>query len=1092
MKNQLRPYCLAACVLATLFHLPAAGRAETITWATPTANGNWNDPANWIPPVVPTVYDTVEISGVPFVFAPVVLIDDAEGAYDLLVQWAYLVVTNGGSLEVTNVTAAFADIEVEGGTMEAETMTIANSGISVAAGMLQAFNVTLPAGDMEVTGGTLVTGSVTVDALGSLSQNGGQLINVEGITNESMGTVSITGDFSLTSVLLNYGTLNLEDGSILLWYDGSEFNGQLDNEGTIDLSGASGDEIVNFYGTEFFDNFGGTVTVEANTGPCLLECASQAFQGSFNAPAGTVLQFQAGDPGITVSGAALLNGPGQFEWVSGRLYLGLPIPNLLLIGGSVGFDPNFQQEGGTNDFVLEGSTLYGALSDPYLVSETFAVTNSILAAAIDVLNGGVLNLTSAALATNGSLTVEPGGVVNIMDGFSVDGALTNAGTINLYSGLTFAGGRFASMTNAGTVNVASGAGVVSIDTDGGFLAGAYSAAAGTTVQFTGGTASAPLVVTQPPILNGPGGYEFSGYVVLPDGGITNLVLSGGTVTLPPGQQNGMIANLALEGGTLAGNYQINGTLAVTNVLLTGALAVNAGGALNSTGATLAATASVTVEPGASLGINSTNFGLTGGMVAYGPITNLGEMNLTNATLTLSDNGSSSASGGIVNQGTINFYGELGDRVISAGVFEYLLNQGTVNLEPGTGKSSISANAGLLSGAYNAAGGTTMQLAGGSPASPLTVQRPLFLNGLGTYQFTFGCLRLEEATIPNLALVGGTLELGPEFQDNGAITNLDLSGMTLAGPCDITGVLFATNTSFSGAVAVNSGAILDAAGVTFAPAAPLTVAAGAEFNGSGSLSIYSPLTNLGTISLSNAALALFNNGTTSSGAIDNEGQIDFHGASGVQIASHLGRESFLNAGAIALQPGVGNSAFDVPLFDDPGTIDVEDGVLTLNDLPLEPSSTLRFGLNSASDYGKIAVQTNVALAGTVICGFNNNFAPASGGNFGVLSAASLAGTFASVMVPANSDGETAYGSNLFSFSFAGITPPPQPVLTITRSSIGAVTVSWPSAGNFTLQTSASMAPGAWTGVTSGIITAGQDSTYSTTISAAPAFFRLKSQ
>src|ERR1039458_8071674 len=71
-----------------------------------------------------------------------------------------------------------------------------------------------------------------------------------------------------------------------------------------------------------------------------------------------------------------------------------------------------------------------------------------------------------------------------------------------------------------------------------------------------------------------------------------------------------------------------------------------------------------------------------------------------------------------NQGVMNFYGASGDNISSyGGGYEYLVNQGTVNEQPGTGTSSIqpsftnngtvSALSGILSfqGNFTTVGGT---------------------------------------------------------------------------------------------------------------------------------------------------------------------------------------------------------------------------------------------------------------------------------------------------------------------------------------------------------------------------------------------------
>src|SRR4029077_18772569 len=112
-------------------------------------------------------------------------------------------------------------------------------------------------------------------------------------------------------------------------------------------------------------------------------------------------------------------------------------------------------------------------------------------------------------------------------------------------------------------------------------------------------------------------------------------------------------------------------------------------------------------------------------------------------------------------------------------YEYVINQGTMNEEAGAGPSTINAYAGVLEGAYNAAAGTVLQFGGGTVGTPLVVAPLVVLNGPGQFKFNSGYLLLTADELPNLELTGGTLELGPAFQQGGAITNLALDGISLA-------------------------------------------------------------------------------------------------------------------------------------------------------------------------------------------------------------------------------------------------------------------------------------------------------------------------
>ena len=86
--------------------------------------------------------------------------------------------------------------------------------------------------------------------------------------------------------------------------------------------------------------------------------------------------------------------------------------------------------------------------------------------------------------------------------------------------------------------------------------------------------------------------------------------------------------------------------------------------------------------------------------------------------------------------------------------------------------------GVLMGTYNAAAGTTLIFDGGWVNAPVTAGTPPVLNGPGQYQFGSGYLLLNNETIPNLTLTSGTLELGTMFDQDGAITNLTLDGISL--------------------------------------------------------------------------------------------------------------------------------------------------------------------------------------------------------------------------------------------------------------------------------------------------------------------------
>ena len=226
--------------------------------------------------------------------------------------------------------------------------------------------------------------------------------------------------------------------------------------------------------------------------------------------------------------------------------------------------------------------------------------------------------------------------------------------------------------------------------------GTYNAAAGTTLIFDGGWVNAPVTAGTPPVLNGPGQYQFgSGYLLLNNETIQTEPTSGTLELETMFDQDGAITNLTLDGISLAGTNSVTGTLTLTNSPVAGALTVKSGGVLNETGLSLQSTGSLTVENGGVVNMASR-------FSALGPLTNAGTLNLSNASIALYNGNGSTYTGGIVNQGTINISGANGNQITAnegpqGG--EYLFNEGSINLKSGAGATEISVTYGVLMGTY---------------------------------------------------------------------------------------------------------------------------------------------------------------------------------------------------------------------------------------------------------------------------------------------------------------------------------------------------------------------------------------------------------
>ena len=64
---------------------------------------------------------------------------------------------------------------------------------------------------------------------------------------------------------------------------------------------------------------------------------------------------------------------------------------------------------------------------------------------------------------------------------------------------------------------------------------------------------------------------------------------------------------------------------------------------------------------------------------------------------------------------------------------------------------------------------------------------------------------------NLVLAGGSLILGPAFQDSGGITNLTLNGVTLISTNTVTGTLNWASGTVAGPLTVASGGVMNITG-----------------------------------------------------------------------------------------------------------------------------------------------------------------------------------------------------------------------------------------------------------------------------------------
>ncbi|HZM03944.1 MAG TPA: hypothetical protein VFC44_13110 [Candidatus Saccharimonadales bacterium] len=282
------------------------------------------------------------------------------------------------------------------------------------------------------------------DQFQSLTVNSGGTANIYGGTNPSIYTETIATHWT------NFGTISLQNTPIQI------FDGILNSPGaTLNLFGASSIALATSGGfltnlgtiiqnssptvtntisyflnpsqSVNFDNSRGIITNLSGT--LLLESiTSDAVSGSYFTATGATTQFAGPtNRSLTLGNPLALLGSGQYQFVSGNLFLAGTIPsNLSLIGGLLQLAPGFQ--GGTiTNLSLDGITLTNSSTAPTLVTGVFSVTNSGLA-------NGLIN----GAAVYGNFIVTNHGVI-IANSSIFNGALaqTNGGTINFYQSFTY-------------------------------------------------------------------------------------------------------------------------------------------------------------------------------------------------------------------------------------------------------------------------------------------------------------------------------------------------------------------------------------------------------------------------------------------------------------------------------------------------------------------------------------------------------------------------------------------------------------------------------------------------------------------------------
>jgi hypothetical protein len=770
-------------------------------------------------------------------------------------------------------------------------------------------------GTYQVSGGTFtVDGNVAVS---NFNQTGGVLAGSQTFGGTSAlawsggnwntsGTTTIGGTATLListgndhdyfgRAIVNDGTVNWTGGQIRSggggtitnngkWNDNASTNYVYITGGTspVFTNGVTGNYTKTGSGSAVFGagnsfNNDGAVNVSAGTLQ-LNGGGTNSGTGTFNTSSGATTLFS---NDYTVADGSALGGLGTYQ-VSGGTFT---------VTGNVAVS-NFNQTGG----VLAGTHIFGGTSALTWTGGNWSTagTTTIGSTATltissgndhdyfghGIVNNGTVNWTGGQIRSGGGGTITNNGIWNdsastnyvyitggtspvITNGVAGNYTKTGSGTTLFGPGNSF--------NNSGAVNVT--AGILQLNGGGANSAtGTFNTSSGATTLF-----SNDYSVADGSALGGLGTYQ----------------VSGGTFTVTG---NVAVSNFNQTGGALAGTQIFGGTSALTWT----------GGNWSTAGTTtIGSTASLTI----SSGNDHDYFGRA--------IVNSGTVNWTGGQIR------SGGGGTITNNGNWNDSASTNYVYITGGTFPIFTNAlGATYTKSGSGTTTLGGIAFNNSGAVVVSGGGLTISGGGSNAatgtfttasgatttfnSAFTIADGSALGGAGAYQLTSNTLTVSgNVSVSTFNQTGGTLA-GTQAFNNTAINwtsgNWNSAGTTTLGGGTILNITSGNDHDYDGRAIVNNGTVNWSAGRIRSGdhgsitnnghwndtasyeinanyndgIASFTNTSGGDYNKSaGSTNINVPLTNSGTISVTNNSTlslnagGLFNSGSTisaSSGSI----------------------------------------------------------------------------------------------------------------------------------------------------------------------------------------------------------------------------------
>ena len=809
---------------------------------------------------------------------------------------------------------------------------------------------------------------------------------IEGPLTVSNGAVVNLAAVSLYD--LNFDSDFIINGQVA-WNSGDISGQVITNKGTLFVNcdnGLSGEILVNAGMIQKLAGTGMTIlyppvvndgTIDAESGMIKLE-GSSALTGTYEANTNAFVNFYGAN--FTIDTLPEILGSGTVEFTAGQLTVNSDFPQqLTLAGGQVVLGPNFQDHGGITNLKFAGADLQG----------NNTVKNTLVWNGGSV-DGGLTILSNATLiiGQGRTLEVDSGGITNFGTILNYGEVYLGAGTMVVNNGLFVAEQQSevygsslvnaAEFTNNSTFLVDAQSDYdASINTpfynqgeihavtgrlylyDGGPLTGAYNAEAGAAILLEGGN----FVANDQPVIKGLGTTELDGATLtLLKNPITGLYLYEGSIALGAAfEGTGNISSLSLSNYCrLLGTNTVTGSFQWEGGSVAGPLIIDSTGELD---------------------ITNTDYSC----YFYGPgLTNHGIVKL-NGYLYME------SLGVIDNEGTWTAlgYGTIGNDSVNSGFINHGLlqvqspyqtfnmsiaftNNGVVDVQSGTTEFSYG---GLLTGTYNAAPSTTVTFSANYSNPWIVGDQPTF-TGSGTFSFASGNLLLLNDAVPGLELTGGLIEFGPNFQDHGAITNLTLEGAELQGTNTVTGSLTVFDQYYNYIVA------------------PLVIASGGTLNLTNASGYYTEveawIVNYGTVNWGGRTLYV-------SGGVN----ITNYGVwvcTGDDALNNSG-SAFYNFGVFRKAGTTGTTTVEEGSFINSGTLEADTGTIAMGSEGYgQTGANLAFAASAETIHGRLVLDTNLNIDGTLTILFTNGYAPNIGDTLPLISYPSQAGGFAGYNLP----------------------------------------------------------------------------------------------